>query len=166
MNLPAPLYCLILALLAPTCAVGADPGPPCRTIPAGEYRDKMKAGWIGQIAGVSWGAPTEFKCRDKIMPESAMPAVEARHDQRRLRPGRSLRRDDLPAHAGAVRPRRARSARPGIDFANSGYPLWCANDAGRKNLRKRHRPARLQPSEVQHAAPTTSTTRSRPTSRA
>jgi hypothetical protein len=24
----------------------------------------------------------------------------------------------------------------GIDFANSGYPLWCANDAGRKNLRK------------------------------
>jgi hypothetical protein len=24
----------------------------------------------------------------------------------------------------------------GIDFANSGYGLWCANDAGRKNLRK------------------------------
>ena len=23
----------------------------------------------------------------------------------------------------------------GIDFANSRYPLWCANDAGRKNLR-------------------------------
>ena len=24
----------------------------------------------------------------------------------------------------------------GIDFANSGYPLWCANQAGRENLRK------------------------------
>ena len=24
----------------------------------------------------------------------------------------------------------------GIDFANSGYPLWCANNAGRVNLRK------------------------------
>ena len=24
----------------------------------------------------------------------------------------------------------------GLDFANSGYPLWCANDAGRKNLRR------------------------------
>ena len=24
----------------------------------------------------------------------------------------------------------------GIDFANSGYRLWCANDAGRVNLRK------------------------------
>ncbi len=23
----------------------------------------------------------------------------------------------------------------GIDFANSGYPLWCANNAGRNNLR-------------------------------
>ncbi len=23
----------------------------------------------------------------------------------------------------------------GIDFANSGYPLWCANNAGRTNLR-------------------------------
>ena len=38
-----------------------------------EYRDKMKAGWIGQIAGVSWGAPTEFKWRDQIIPADQMP---------------------------------------------------------------------------------------------
>ena len=38
-----------------------------------EYRDKMKAGWIGQIAGVSWGAPTEFKWQDQIIPADKMP---------------------------------------------------------------------------------------------
>ena len=45
-----------------------------RRLPVPEYRDKMKAGWIGQIAGVSWGGPTEFKYQDRIIPEDAMPA--------------------------------------------------------------------------------------------
>ena len=44
-----------------------------RQLPVEVYRDKMKAGWIGQIAGVAWGAPTEFKYSDKIIPEEAMP---------------------------------------------------------------------------------------------
>lgn len=34
----------------------------------------MKGGWIGQIAGVSWGAPTEFKWQDKTIPADQMPA--------------------------------------------------------------------------------------------
>ncbi len=34
----------------------------------------MKAGWIGQIAGVSWGAPTEFQWQDEIIPADKMPA--------------------------------------------------------------------------------------------
>ena len=41
-------------------------------LPIREYRDKMKAGWIGQIIGVSWGAPTEGRYR-QIMPEDKMP---------------------------------------------------------------------------------------------
>ena len=32
-----------------------------RRISVEEYRDKMAAGWIGQMVGVGWGAPTEFK---------------------------------------------------------------------------------------------------------
>ena len=43
-----------------------------RRLPVKEYRDKMKAGWIGQIAGVAWGAPTEFRWKDKIIPEQDM----------------------------------------------------------------------------------------------
>jgi hypothetical protein len=38
-----------------------------RRLSVKEYRDKMKAGWIGQILGVSWGAPTEGRYR-QIMP--------------------------------------------------------------------------------------------------
>ena len=32
-----------------------------RKISVSEYRSKMKAGWLGQMAGVGQGAPTEFK---------------------------------------------------------------------------------------------------------
>jgi len=44
-----------------------------RRISVDEYIDKMKAGWVGQMAGVSWGYPTEFKCRGKIMPPGLVP---------------------------------------------------------------------------------------------
>ena len=48
-------------------------GKAFRKISVAEYRDKMKAGWIGQIAGVCWGAPTEFRWADKTIPEGDMP---------------------------------------------------------------------------------------------
>ena len=38
-----------------------------RRLPMSEYVDKMKAGWIGQMAGVGWGAPTEFKWKGAII---------------------------------------------------------------------------------------------------
>jgi hypothetical protein len=34
-----------------------------RKLPVDTYIDKMKAGWIGQMAGVGWGGPTEFRWR-------------------------------------------------------------------------------------------------------
>jgi len=34
----------------------------------------MKGGWIGQIIGVVWGSPTEFKFNDAIIPEDKVPA--------------------------------------------------------------------------------------------
>lgn len=39
-----------------------------RRLPLEEYRDKMQGGWIGQMAGVGWGGPTEFKWRGEIIP--------------------------------------------------------------------------------------------------
>ena len=44
-----------------------------RRLPVSEYRDRMAAGWLGQMAGVGWGAPTEFKFKGEIIPEDKVP---------------------------------------------------------------------------------------------
>jgi len=105
-----------------------------RRLPVKEYRDKMKAGWIGQIAGVSWAAPTEFRWKDEIIPEKDMPVwkpetINEAFDQDDLYVEMTFLRT-LEEHGIDVCIRQA-----GIDFANSEYRLWCANNAGRRNLR-------------------------------
>lgn len=106
-----------------------------RRISVEAYRDKMKGGWIGQIIGVAWGAPTEFKFNDRIIPEEAVPKwgpemVNQAFDQDDLYVEMTFLRT-LEEHGLDVSIRQA-----GIDFANSEYRLWCANEAGRKNLRR------------------------------
>ncbi len=105
-----------------------------RELPVSVYRDKMKAGWIGQIAGVSWGAPTEFKFCTQIIPEDKMPVwrPEMIND--------AFGQDDLYVEMTFLRSMEEYGLdvslrQAGIDFANSQYRLWHANDAGRKNLR-------------------------------
>ena len=104
-----------------------------RRLSMNEYRDKMAGGWIGQMAGVGWGGPTEFKWKGEIIPKDQLP---------RWKPEmiNQFHQDDiyvemtflrtLEMHGWDVSIRQA-----GIDFANSGYPLWHANRAGRDNLR-------------------------------
>jgi hypothetical protein len=106
-----------------------------RRLPVKEYRDKMKGGWIGQIVGVSWGAPTEFKWRDQIIPADKMPQWKP------AMINDAFGQDDLYVEMTFLRTMEEYGLdcsirQAGIDFANSGYPLWCANDAGRKNLRR------------------------------
>lgn len=104
-------------------------------LPVREYLDKMKGGWIGQIAGVSWGAPTEFKWKDRIIPEDHTP---------RWTPGMindAFGQDDLYVEMTFLRSLEEYGIdvsirQAGIDFANSAYPLWCANYEGRRNLRR------------------------------
>ena len=108
-------------------------GQEFRRLPVREYRDKMKAGWIGQIIGVSWGAPTEGRYR-QIMPEDKMPPF------RDTLVNDAFGQDDLYVEMTFLRSLEqygldVSQRQAGIDFANSGYPLWVANAAGRKNLR-------------------------------
>ncbi len=50
-----------------------------RHLSVDEYVDKMKAGWVGQMVGVGWGGPTEFRVKGKIMPaEQDAPVAAAR----------------------------------------------------------------------------------------
>jgi hypothetical protein len=125
--------CLI-CLLAMACAHVVFAEPPVRRLPVGEYVDKMKAGWIGQMVGVGWGGPTEFRFRGEIMPEAEMPKWKPEMVNQ-------FRQDDVYVEMTFMRTLELYGLdvsirQAGIDFANSGYRLWHANDAGRSNLRK------------------------------
>ena len=59
------LILILFSILTSSVLTAAEqPGVTYRRIPVKEYVDKMKAGWIGQIAGVCWGAPTEFRYQE------------------------------------------------------------------------------------------------------
>ncbi len=127
--------CFFLLVSITTILPAAEkPGVQYRRLGVQEYRDKMKGGWIGQIAGVSWGAPTEFQYLEQIIPEDKMPKwrPEMIND--------AFGQDDLYVEMTFLRTMELYGLdcslrQAGIDFANSEYPLWHANMAGRRNLR-------------------------------
>ncbi len=105
-----------------------------RCITVEDYVDKMKAGWVGQMAGVGWGGPTEFKFKGEIIPEDKMPQWKPELINQ-------FRQDDIYVEMTFLRTLELHGfdcsiRQAGIDFANSGYKLWHANRNGRDNLRK------------------------------
>lgn len=98
------------------------------------YLDKLQGAWVGQMVGVSYGAPYEFKSNGKI-------------DERQVREWKAeyidntIGQDDLyvemtwlacmEKHGLDVTPEQAGKA-----FAETKFELWHANKAGRDNLRK------------------------------
>jgi hypothetical protein len=40
-------------------------------------RDKIRGGWAGQMIGVSYGFPTEFAYRERIIPENELSTWQA-----------------------------------------------------------------------------------------
>ncbi len=126
---------LVVLLFAP-----AVQGQGQRAVPLGELRDRIEGAWAGQMIGVSYGAPTEFKSLGKIL-ESELPQWS---------PGRvsnSLGQDDLYVDMtfAKVLDDRGLDATTedfGRMFRDSKYALWHANLAGRRAL-KRGLPATL-----------------------
>lgn len=130
------LLCSSLAVVALVC------GAQCPSTPAGAYReldadtykDKMMAAWVGQMAGVGWGGPTEFQFNGRIIPEANYPKwtpdMINQYGQDDLYVEMTFIRS-LEEHGWSVSARQA-----GIDFANSKYELWHANKFGRRNLRQ------------------------------
>ena len=104
-----------------------------RRLPVAQYVDKMKAGWIGQMVGVGWGGPTEFRYKGTIIPADKMPQWKPPLINQ-------FRQDDIYVEMTFVRTLEMHGLdvsirQAGIDFANSGYRLWHANNAGRSKLR-------------------------------
>ena len=104
-----------------------------KKITVSEYQDKMKAAWVGQMAGVGWGLPTEFKFPDEIIPLDKVPEWDPEMVNQQGNDDLYVEMtfmSSMEKHGLDVSIRQA-----GIDFANTGYGLWAANRRGRENLR-------------------------------
>ena len=111
-----------------------------RTISRADLRDKIEGGWAGQMIGVSFGAPTEFKSNEKII-EGDLPAWTPD------RIGNSINQDDLYVDMTFAKVLDekgigATTADFGAMFKDAKYALWHANLAARRAL-KRGVPAEL-----------------------
>ncbi len=125
---------LFITIVAGIQGIGMAAEPTMRRLSLAEYRDKMKAGWIGQMVGVGWGGPTEFRHCDKVVPLEAMPKWKPEMVNQ-------FNQDDLYVEMTFLRTLEVHGLnvpirQAGIDFANSGYKLWHANRKGRINLRR------------------------------
>lgn len=128
---------LTLALSGAACTQQEPPAPReegFRTLALDDYRRAMEAGWLGQMAGVGYGGPTEFTHLGDIIPPDAVPAWEpeaVNHswDQDDLYVEMTFL-ESLSEEGLEVSQRRA-----AIDFANTRYELWHGNLAARDNLR-------------------------------
>lgn len=103
-------------------------------LPVDKYLSRMTAGWIGQMAGVGWGAPTEFQYNGRMVPEDEMPEWKPEFVNQ-------FWQDDLYVEMTFLKTLEnygwdVSLKQAGLDFATSLYPLWHANSVGRDNLRK------------------------------
>ena len=123
-----------VALLFLALPVFAAAGGGCKLLPRADLHDKIAGGWAGQMIGVSFGAPTEFRFRGKIN-DGELP---------RWTPDRvsnALQQDDLYvdmtfAEVLDAKGLDATTEDFGAMFKDAKYQLWHANLAGRRNLRR------------------------------
>lgn len=108
-------------------------GAQFRTLPVSIYLDKMKGGWAGQMIGVSYGAPTEFKACGRTFDEPIKWSPESISN--------SLGQDDIYVELSFLEA----IEKYGLDisneqigkaFAATKFKLWHANNEGRENVRK------------------------------
>jgi hypothetical protein len=97
-------------------------------------RDKIEGAWAGQMIGVSYGAPTEFKWLGRIIEE---PLPEWKPE----RVSNSLGQDDLYVDMTLAKVLDdkgldATSDDFGAALRDAKYPLWHANMAARRALQR------------------------------
>jgi hypothetical protein len=128
-SITALVIAVILGLLAGHIAAAVRSTP--RRISLKALEDKIRGGWAGQMIGVSYGAPTEFRSNGKINESPITWAPE--------RVSNSIRQDDLYvemtfAEVMDTKGLNATSRDFGEMFKDSKYSLWHANAAARRLL--------------------------------
>ena len=129
---------LVIFCVAAACGRGDTSQ---RTIELSTLEDKIRGGWAGQMIGVSYGFPTEFRYRGRIIPSEELPQW-----QPEMVKG-TLDQDDLYVDMtfAAVLDEKGLDATTddfGAMFRDAEYRLWHANLAARRAL-KRGVPATL-----------------------
>lgn len=99
-----------------------------------DFESKLNAAWIGQMVGVGWAAPTEFKWIGEIIPEDKIPAWKPEMINQ-------FGQDDLYVEMNFMKTLEEHGIEvsirdAGINFANTGFGLAAANDRARENLRQ------------------------------
>ena len=61
----------MVAAVLGSCETSSESG--YREILRAQLRDKIAGGWAGQMIGVIYGTPTDFRYREAIIPEDALP---------------------------------------------------------------------------------------------
>src|SRR6266536_6553552 len=122
------------AILCAAVALAAQTGG-YRKLSAGELRDKIAGGWAGQMIGVSFGAPTEFRFNQKQVPSERFPVWKPEMVSE------SLNQDDLYVDMTFAKVLdekgiHATTADFAAMFRNAQYRLWHANLAARRALKR------------------------------
>ena len=110
-------------------AWAAAPGP--HRLSREALLDKIRGAWAGQMIGVSYGAPTEFRARGKILEGDIKPDKLSN----------AIGQDDLYVEMTFAKVMdtvglNATSAQYGEAFKDSKYNLWHANAGARRNLNR------------------------------
>jgi acetyl esterase/lipase len=123
------------SMSASSVGPGVRPGPASRTITRAALEDKIRGGWAGQMIGVSYGAPTEFRYNGVIIPKEKLPVWAPEKIEN------AIDQDDLYVEMtfAEVMDRvglDATTEQYGDAFRDSKYNLWHANAAARKLLNR------------------------------
>ena len=126
-----------VALILLTGLANRVEAAPMRRISRAVLEDKIRGGWAGQMIGVSYGAPTEFRSNGKIIEGNLNNYLD--WSPERLR--NAINQDDLYVEMtfAEVMDKIGLQATPeqyGEMFKDSKYELWHANAGARRNLNR------------------------------
>src|SRR5512133_2448759 len=112
-------------------AAVAAPPPGTREISRAALEDKIRGGWAGQMIGVSYGAPTEFRSNAKINDGEIKWQPDMVEN--------AIHQDDLYVEMTFSKVMdtvglQATTEQYGAMFKDSQYHLWHANAAARRAL--------------------------------
>lgn len=137
---PAPLAtkqpaALPVATTPSPSAAGNVPSTQPVQIKASFIRDRMEGAWLAQMAGVAWGAPTEFRSVARIIPDNEVPQWQPNQING------AFWQDDLYVEMPFIKAMLLFGVNctwtdMGNEFVKTNYQLWHANMGGRDNLQK------------------------------